>query len=89
MHLVHSRIVRLSDVPEGATARLHDTQLDASSRSQLRGLGLTDASPLRVCKQGEPCVVQVRATRIGISGSIARQVFVLVAGDDTQGSTWR
>lgn len=67
----------LADLRVGATARLHDARLDLESRSQLRALGLTDGSLLRVCKQGEPCVVQVRATRIGISGRIARQVFVV------------
>jgi uncharacterized iron-regulated membrane protein/Fe2+ transport system protein FeoA len=69
--------VRLSEVPVGFTAQLHQTHVDAESRSVLRALGLTDASVLRVCKQGEPCVVQVRATRIGISGRIARDVFVV------------
>ena len=58
--------------------RLHDMHLDPQSRLQLRGLGLTDAATLRVCQQGEPCVVQVRGARIGISGSIARQVLVVV-----------
>lgn len=67
----------LADLPVGCTARLHDTNLDEESRSLLRGLGLTDASVLRVCKQGEPCVVQVRATRIGLSSRIARHVFVM------------
>lgn len=67
----------LADLQVGATARLHGARLDPESRSQLRALGLTDGSLLRVCKQGEPCVVQVRATRIGISGRIARQVFVV------------
>ena len=84
MHIVNSRVVRLSDAPEGSTVQLHDTHLDAQSRRQLRGLGLTDASPLRVCKQGEPCVVQVRTTRIGISGSIARQMFVVIAEDGAE-----
>lgn len=75
------RAFRLADVPVGFTARLHEMQLDGESRSLLRALGLTDASMLRVCKQGEPCVVQVRTTRIGISGRIARHVFVVPANE--------
>jgi Fe2+ transport system protein FeoA len=71
--------VRLSRVPVGGVVRLHDAQLDADSRSQLRALGLTDGSLLRVCKQGEPCVVRVRTTRIGISGRVAQRLFVLAA----------
>ena len=89
MHVVSSRVIRLSEVPEGATVRLHDMHLDPQSRLQLRGLGLTDRSPLRVCKQGEPCVVQVRTTRIGVSGSIAQEVFVVIGGDGARECSWR
>lgn len=82
--------VRLSDLPVGFTARLYGMQLDAESRSHLRALGLTDASPLRVCKQGEPCVVQVRATRLGISSRIAQHVFVIPFGHEETGEKrWR
>ncbi len=42
----------------------------------LRGLGLTDRSLLRVCQQGEPCVVQVHATRIGLTNRVARAIRV-------------
>jgi Fe2+ transport system protein FeoA len=73
---------RLSELPVGATARVHGAELDADSRARLRGLGLTDNSVLRVCKQGEPCVVQVRTTRIGMSGRIARHVVVIPAAAD-------
>jgi Fe2+ transport system protein FeoA len=72
--------VRLTELAVGATARLHDAHVDAESRALLRALGLTDDSILRVCKQGEPCVVQVRATRIGISSRIAQHVVVIPDG---------
>ena len=82
--------VRLSDVAVGVTARLHETELDAESRAQLRALGLTDAARLRVCKQGEPCVVQVRTTRLGISSRIAQHVFVIPYTDGTaRERSWR
>ena len=68
---------RLVDIPVGGTARIVDAQVDPESRALLRALGLTDHSLLRVCKQGEPYVVQVRATRIGISSRIAEHVFVV------------
>jgi Fe2+ transport system protein FeoA len=82
--------IRLSDLAVGVTARLHDAQLDAESRAQLRALGLTDAARLRVCKQGEPCVVQVRTTRLGISSRIARHLFVIPCTDDNlRERSWR
>jgi Fe2+ transport system protein FeoA len=40
-------------------------------------LGLTDRCLLRVCKAGEPCIVEVKATRIGLSRTLARGVFVV------------
>jgi len=54
-----------------------DAAVDTELRTLLRALGLTDNSPLRVCKRGEPCVVQVRATRIGISRRIAQHITVV------------
>ena len=70
-------VVPLSTLQTGAEASLHSTELDADTRSLLRSLGLTDASPLRVCKNGEPFIIQVRATRIGVTGAVAGQIFVL------------
>ena len=68
---------KLTDLEVGATARMLDAAVDTELRTLLRALGLTDNSPLRVCKRGEPCVVQVRATRIGISGRIAQHITVV------------
>jgi Fe2+ transport system protein FeoA len=68
---------KLTDLEVGATARMLDAAVDAELRTLLRALGLTDNSPLRVCKCGEPCVVQVRATRIGISRRIAQHITVV------------
>jgi Fe2+ transport system protein FeoA len=64
-------------LPAGASARLHTTRLDDETRSLLRSLGLTDASRLRVCKVGEPFIIQVRTTRIGVSSVVAGRIFVV------------
>lgn len=58
------------------SARFHDRGLTTDDRDTLRGLGLTDGALLRVCQQGEPCVVQVRATRIAITRRVAHAIFV-------------
>jgi Fe2+ transport system protein FeoA len=69
-------VVPLTSLAVEASARLHFAELDAEARDLLRALGLTDGALLRVCKQGEPCVVQVRATRIGITNRVARAILV-------------
>ena len=73
--------VPLTAVTAGASARLHATSLDDDTRSLLRSLGLTDASHLRVCKIGEPFIIQVRTTRIGLSSAVAGGIFVVPDGE--------
>lgn len=69
--------IRLCDLEVGRPARFHDATLDAEARDLLRALGLTASSIVRLCKAGEPCIVQVRSTRIGLSKTVAGAIFVI------------
>jgi Fe2+ transport system protein FeoA len=69
--------VRLSQLRAGMIARLHSAELALEDCVMLGALGLTDHCVLRVCKSGEPCIVQVRSTRIGLSKEVARGLFVV------------
>jgi Fe2+ transport system protein FeoA len=69
--------VRLSELGVGATARFHDARLDRDTTRYLRAIGLTRTSEFRICKNGEPCILQVRSTRIGLSRALAGQIFVV------------
>jgi len=69
--------VSLQDLEVGTLARFHATDLDPEACHQLRSLGLTSECQLRLCKKGEPCIVQVRSTRIGLSNAVARRIFVM------------
>ena len=75
-----SPAVPLTSVPVGGVATLHEVR-DAASRTVLRSLGLHDACVLRICKVGDPCIVQVRATRIGLSNAVARCLYVVPEAD--------
>jgi Fe2+ transport system protein FeoA len=65
-------IVRLLDLAPGTTAILRQV------------LGLTDGARLRVCRLGDPCIIQVRSTRIGLSKAVAQSVFVTVTDRDVR-----
>jgi Fe2+ transport system protein FeoA len=67
----------LCDLEVGATARFHTADLDPEFARFLRAVGLTRTSELRLCRNGDPCIVQVRATRIGMSRAVAGQVYVV------------
>lgn len=69
--------VRLSEMAEGQMVRFHEANLNPQDCALLRALGLTDRCVMRICKVGEPCIVQVRATRIGLSRSVAHGIMVL------------
>lgn len=68
----------LTALPAGATAVLQQV-CDSRSCAMLRSLGLTDGSRFRVCRMGDPCIIQVRSTRIGLSREVARSVLVTTA----------
>lgn len=69
--------VVLTRLPVGAEARLHTTLLEREDFELLEALGLTTACRLRICQAGDPWIVQVRATRIGIADSLAPSIFVI------------
>lgn len=69
--------IRLTDLRAGAVARFHDARLDREMTRFLRAIGLTRTSEFRICKHGEPCIVQVRSTRIGLSRSLAGEIYVV------------
>ena len=69
--------IRLSDLTAGRVVRLHNADLAPQDCALLRALGMTDRCLLRICKVGEPCIVEVRSTRIGLSRSVANGIFVV------------
>ena len=70
--------VPLLTLAPGTVATLRRV-LDPESRTVLRSLGLTDGAVLRICRVGDPCIIQVRSTRIGLSRVVAQSVYVAVA----------
>ena len=69
--------IPLSSLRAGAVVRFRGTELDPESCNLLRALGLTRECQLTLCKAGEPCIVQVRSTRIGLSGKVADGILVV------------
>ncbi|NOT26147.1 MAG: ferrous iron transport protein A [Acidobacteria bacterium] len=76
------RTVPLAELAPGAMAILREIS-DQESRAVLQSLGLTSGARLRVCRIGDPCIVQVRSTRIGLSKHVAQSVQVTVSGGES------
>jgi Fe2+ transport system protein FeoA len=75
--------VPLLNLAPGTVAVLRQV-LDYQSRAVLRSLGLTDGARLRICRLGDPCIIQVRSTRIGLSKAVAQSVYVTVTERDVR-----
>ncbi|HNU83511.1 MAG: ferrous iron transport protein A [Acidobacteria bacterium] len=71
--------IRLVQLGRGDRGRMAAAELERDECQLLHALGLTDRCLLKVCKQGDPCIVQVRATRIGISQRLAERILVVPA----------
>jgi Fe2+ transport system protein FeoA len=69
--------VPLCEMCPGQVCRFHEASLDTATARFLRALGLTRKCEFRVCQNGEPCIVQVRSTRIGLSRAVADQIYVI------------
>lgn len=68
--------VPLSRLRDGDRGWLHMTNLCCEDCELLNAMGLTDRCEIRVCQGGEPCIVQVNSTRLGIAASLARNIMV-------------
>ena len=62
---------RLTDLRPGTRGRLLAADLERDDLALLHALGLAENSAFRLCKAGDPWIVQVRGTRIGLSQHVA------------------
>jgi Fe2+ transport system protein FeoA len=66
----------LSDLRTGDRARLERADLCCEDCELLTAMGMTDRCELRVCRGGAPCIVEINATRLGLSASVADRILV-------------
>lgn len=73
----------LSQCRAGLTGVVYEARLDARDGELLRAMGLRPRARVRVCRLGEPCIVEIFAScgggcscRIGLSLPLARLVMI-------------
>lgn len=69
--------VSLTQLGRGRCATFYKADLRCEDCDMLNAMGMTDRCQLRICKTGDPWIVQVKSTRIGLSKSLAQRIFVL------------
>ncbi len=81
-------VVSLTSLRPGQTARVQFTRLEAGDADLLRAMGLRSSARVRLCRLGEPCIIEVLsgsescgrkggcACRIGLARPLADNVLV-------------
>jgi len=70
--------VPLSRLRDGDRGWLHTTNLCCEDCELLNAMGMVQHCEIRVCQRGEPCIVQVNSTRLGLSAVLARNIMVSI-----------
>jgi Fe2+ transport system protein FeoA len=73
-------LIPLSELGEREEAVVHITDLDVDERIALSAMGLHDDATFHLCQQGQPCIVQVEATRLGLSRELTSRIMVRRCG---------
>lgn len=70
------RLTALSELGAGVAARLERRELSEGEACLLAAMGLSVGCRLLVRSSGDPCIVEVRATRIGLARTVAARLWV-------------
>ena len=75
------RVIPLARMSAGEHGKVCSLGLAAAQKSELGPMGLRERSCVRVCRVGEPCIVEVGCApgmcrRIGLSRLVAQRVMV-------------
>ena len=68
--------IPLSQLREREHAVMHVTDLDQDERDALVALGMHDDATFELCQQGQPCIIQIEATRLGLSRELTSRIMV-------------
>ncbi|MBC8202258.1 MAG: ferrous iron transport protein A [Planctomycetes bacterium] len=72
--------IPLSQLGEREKAVVHVAELDHNEREALAAMGLHEEATFELCQQGQPCIIQVEATRLGISREVTERIMVRRCG---------
>lgn len=69
-------LIPLSELGVREEAVVHAADLEFEERIALAAMGLREDAVFRLCQQGTPCIIQIEATRLGLSQEVTRRILV-------------
>ena len=77
---IEEELIPLSELNVRENAVVFISDLDPDERDALAAMGLYEDSAFHLCKQGQPCIIQVEATRLGLSRELTSRILVRRCG---------
>ena len=77
---LEQELIPLSDLKHREEAVVYVADLGQDEREALAAMGLHVDCTLQLCQQGQPCIVQVEATRLGLSREVTNRILVRRCG---------
>ena len=71
-----SPAVPLAQLASGQRCRVAAMNVNPAEAQLLEAMGLTNHCELCVCRPGEPCIIRINCTRLGLAGTLARRILV-------------
>jgi len=71
-----SPTVPLAQLASGQRCRVAAMNVNPAEAQLLEAMGLTNHCELCVCRPGEPCIIRINCTRLGLAGTLARRILV-------------
>jgi Fe2+ transport system protein FeoA len=75
-------IVRLNDLPPWLCGIVRDVETDDEETARLKTLGVCAGRRVEVVRGGDPLVLKIFGTRLGLSGALAARVRVEICAPD-------
>ena len=73
---IEHECIPLSQLGERDLAAVHVSELENDEKEALEAMGLHEDTTFELCQQGQPCIIQVEATRLGLSRELTSRIMV-------------
>ena len=68
--------VSLLDMAPKSSGRIHTVESSSDFTARLESMGMCEGRTVRLVKHGDPCIVNVYGSRVGIARDVARLIHV-------------
>ncbi len=68
--------ISLLDMAPKSSGRIHAVKSTSDLNARLESLGMCEGRTVRLVKDGEPCIVNVYGSRVGIARDVAKHIHV-------------